>query len=219
MQLVEEGRLDLDRDVNAYLDDMTIPDTYPGRPVTLRHLLTHTAGFEENITGTLARNADDVVPLGEHLSENVPARVRPPGEVTSYSNYGVALAGHVVEEVSGVPFERYVEENVFGPLGMRSTTVRPAARPRARAEARNGLRRRGRRSGRGALRVHRRSARRVREHDLDGHGALHDRPPAGRELRRDAHPRYGDRATDARGSVRQRPRPGRDGPPVLSSRT
>ena len=99
MQLVEEGRLDLDRDVNAYLDDVEIPDTYPGQPVTLRHLLTHTAGFEERITGTLARDADDVAPLGEHLSENVPARVRPPGEVTSYSNYGVALAGHVVEEV------------------------------------------------------------------------------------------------------------------------
>ena len=122
MQLVEEGKLDLDRDVNAYLDDVEIPDTYPGRPVTMRHLLTHTAGFEENFTGSLARTEDEVVPLGEYLSENVPARVRPPGEVASYSNYGMSLAGHVVEEVSGMPYDRYLEENVFGRLGMRSTT-------------------------------------------------------------------------------------------------
>ena len=130
MQLVQEGKLDLDRDVNYYLDDVEIPNTYPGRPVTLRHLLTHTAGFEEEFTGSLARDADEVVPLGEYLSENVPARVRPPGEVTSYSNYGMALAGHVVEETSGMPYDRYLEENVFGPSGMRSTT---AAQPPAPA--------------------------------------------------------------------------------------
>ena len=122
MQLVEEGRLDLDEDVNVYLDDVEIPDTYPGRPVTLRHLLTHTAGFEQVITGSGARDATGVEPLGEYLSNNVPGRVRPPGEATAYSNYGMSLAGLVVEEVSGVPFARYVEENVTAPLGMDSTT-------------------------------------------------------------------------------------------------
>ena len=128
MQLVEEGELDLDRDVNSYLGDVEIPDTYPGRPVTLRHLLTHTAGFEQIFTGSGARGASDVEPLGEYLSGNTPARVRPPGEVTSYSNYGMSLAGHVVEEASGMPFERYVEQNVTDPLGMKSTT---AAQPPA----------------------------------------------------------------------------------------
>ena len=122
MQLVEEGRLDLDEDVNAYLDDVEIPNAYPGRPVTLRHLLTHTAGFEQVFTGSGARDALDVEPLGEYLSENVPERVRPPGEATSYSNYGMSLAGLLVEEVSGVPFAQYVEENVIKPLGMDSTT-------------------------------------------------------------------------------------------------
>ena len=122
MQLVEEGSLDLDEDVNTYLDDVEIPGTYPGRPVTLRHLLTHTAGFEQEITGSGARDAADVEPLGEYLSNNVPGRVRPPGEATSYSNYGMSLAGLVVEEVSGVPFARYVEENVTSPLGMDATT-------------------------------------------------------------------------------------------------
>ena len=122
MQLVERGKLDLDEDVNAYLDDVEIPDTYPGRPVTLRHLLTHTAGFEEDFTGTGARGASGVEPLGEYLAGKTPARVRPPGEAMAYSNYGMSLAGHVVEEVSGVPFARYVEENVTRPLGMDSTT-------------------------------------------------------------------------------------------------
>ena len=122
MQLVEEEKVDLDRDVNAYLDDVEIPDTYPGQPVTLRHLLTHTAGFEESFTGSLARTEDDMIPLGEYLSGNTPARVRPPGEATSYSNYGMSLAGHVVEEVSETPYDRYLEENVFDTLGMESTT-------------------------------------------------------------------------------------------------
>ncbi len=128
MQLAEEGKIDLDEDVNAYLGDGEIPNTYPGRPVTMRHLLTHTAGFEEHFTGSGARDAGDVEHLGEYLSEQMPARVRPPGEVTSYSNYGMSLAGHIVEEVSGVPYERYVEQNVLAPLGMESTT---AAQPPA----------------------------------------------------------------------------------------
>lgn len=68
MQLVEEGKLDLHRDVNAYLKDVEIPNTYPGRPVTLHHLLTHSAGFEEHYTGSGARGASDVEPLEEYLS-------------------------------------------------------------------------------------------------------------------------------------------------------
>jgi CubicO group peptidase (beta-lactamase class C family) len=132
MQLVEEGQLDLDEDVNAYLDDVRVRDTYPGRPITLRHLLTHTAGFEEHFTGSGARSAADVEPLGEYLSGQMPTRVRPPGEVTAYSNYGMSLAGHVVEEVSGVPFERYVEENVLAPLDMESTTAAQPPAPELR---------------------------------------------------------------------------------------
>lgn len=122
MQLVEDGRLDLDRDVNAYLEDVEVPNTYPGRPVTLRNLLTHTAGFEERFTGSGARGAAGL-DLVEYLSGQMPARVRPPGEVTAYSNYGMALAGLVVQEASGMPFDRYVEENILAPLGMKSTTV------------------------------------------------------------------------------------------------
>jgi CubicO group peptidase (beta-lactamase class C family) len=132
MQLAEEGKLDLDRDVNAYLDDFEVPNTYPGQPVTLRHLLTHTAGFEEHFTGSGARNAAGVEPLGEYVATQMPARVRPPGEVTAYSNYGMCLAGYIVQEVSGMPYERYVEENILAPLGMESTTAAQPPAPELR---------------------------------------------------------------------------------------
>jgi CubicO group peptidase (beta-lactamase class C family) len=123
MQLVEQGRLELDRDVNDYLD-LTVPDTHPGRPVTLQHLLTHTAGFEEQNIGLYARDAPDVQRLGDYLRDRMPLQVRPPGEVTSYSNYGSALAGHVVALVSGMDYDTYLEEEVFAPLGMSRTSSR-----------------------------------------------------------------------------------------------
>jgi CubicO group peptidase (beta-lactamase class C family) len=132
MQLVEEGKLNLGEDVNAYLDDFRVPDTYPGRPITLQHLLTHTAGFEEHFTGTGARNAADVEPLGEYVATQMPARVRPPGEVTAYSNYGMSLAGYIVQEGSGMPYEHYVEENILTPLGMESTTAAQPPAPKLR---------------------------------------------------------------------------------------
>jgi CubicO group peptidase (beta-lactamase class C family) len=108
MQLAEQGKLDLNADVNTYLTDFKIPDTYP-EPITLAHLMTHTAGFEDNYRID-ARSADDVKPLGEYLANNMPARVRPPGEFTAYSNHGTALAGYIVEEVSGVSFDDYIEK-------------------------------------------------------------------------------------------------------------
>lgn len=123
MQLVEQKRLDLNVDVNEYLKSFQIPDTYP-EPVTLFHLLTHTAGFETSEIGFFARNAGEMMPLGECLAEGIPTRVRPPGRLTAYSNYGTALAGYIVELVSGMRFERYVEERILKPLGMLRSTFR-----------------------------------------------------------------------------------------------
>jgi CubicO group peptidase (beta-lactamase class C family) len=122
MQQVEAGRLDLDTDVNEYLSSFEIPATYP-EPVTLRTLMNHTAGFEDWIIGTAARSAEDVPPLGEYLADNVPARIRPPGEVSAYSNYGAALAGYIVAEVSGEPYDQYVQRHIFDPLGMGHSTA------------------------------------------------------------------------------------------------
>ncbi len=129
MQMVEQGKVDLDADVNDYLD-FEIPAQLhkkPGvdpEPVTMRHLLTHTPGFEDVGEGLFYLSPDAMVPLGEHLQNFMPARVYPAGEVMAYSNYGSALAGYIVEQVSGQPFAEYVEENIFAPLGMDASTFR-----------------------------------------------------------------------------------------------
>jgi len=122
MQLYEEGKLDLDADVNTYLKDFKIPDTFP-QPITMKHLMSHTPGFEE-VGGIWAGSADELVPLAEQLEKKIPARVFPPGEVAAYSNYGTALAGYIVEIISGVPFVEYIEKNIFEPLDMDYSTFR-----------------------------------------------------------------------------------------------
>jgi CubicO group peptidase (beta-lactamase class C family) len=123
MQLAEQGKIDLDSDVNAYLADFKIPDTYPGRPVTMRHLLTHTAGFEDLARHQEVLSFSDLRPIGQYCRENVPARVRPPGEEVSYSNYGAVLAACIVETASGKPFDRYLSEEILAPLGMERTSI------------------------------------------------------------------------------------------------
>jgi len=122
MQLVEAGKLDLDRDVSAYLD-FAIPATFEA-PVTLRHLMTHTAGYEDDNRDQEASDPADNVPLAEWLPSHQPARVREPGRSSSYSNWGAALAGYIVELVSGSSYEDYLEQHIFTPLGMRHTTAR-----------------------------------------------------------------------------------------------
>lgn len=125
MQLQEKGLIDLEADINTYLNKFKIPETFP-QPITMTHLLTHTPGFEDRFTGLAVRKPEDIVPLGEYLARHMPARVRPPGQLTAYSNHGAALAGYIVEKVSGMPYEKYVEEHIFKPLDMmNSTFVQP----------------------------------------------------------------------------------------------
>ncbi|MDX1697804.1 MAG: serine hydrolase domain-containing protein, partial [Thiohalobacterales bacterium] len=129
MQLVEQGRLLLDRDINDYLGDFQVPASWPA-PVTLADLMTHTAGFEDRNIGFYARDPADLLPLGAFLARHMPARVYPPGTVSAYSNYGAALAGHIVATVSGMPFEQYIERHILAPLGMQHSSFRqplPAA--------------------------------------------------------------------------------------------
>jgi CubicO group peptidase (beta-lactamase class C family) len=116
MQLVERGRLDLDADLHTYLDDVRLPATHP-QPLTLAHLMAHAGGFE--VPERLWAEGPPPDSLTEYLRRRMPARVRPPGELSAYSDYGTALAEHIVERVSGLPFERYLLENVLEPLGMR----------------------------------------------------------------------------------------------------
>ncbi len=121
MQQVEAGKLDLDHDVNDYLD-FKIPATYP-QPITLRNLMTHTPGFEESFKNLIQDgNATHIMPLGPYLAGHVPARIYPPGPVPAYSNYGAALAGYIVQRVSGEPFADYIDKHIFKPLGMTHST-------------------------------------------------------------------------------------------------
>ncbi|NUR24848.1 MAG: beta-lactamase family protein [Catenulispora sp.] len=121
-QLVQAGKLDPKASVNAYLKDFQIRDTYPGKPVTVENLMTHTAGFDDEPLGVAVRDPKDVPHLGTYLADHEPSRVRAPGTLAAYDNYGVALAGHLVETVSGEPFARYMQNHVLGPLGMDATT-------------------------------------------------------------------------------------------------
>jgi CubicO group peptidase (beta-lactamase class C family) len=121
MQLVEQGKLDLDTDVNTYLQDFKIKDTFK-EPITLRHILTP-AGFEDGALGYLI--VDDparAVPLGEAMERYQPLRVNAPGAQTAYSNYATALAGHIVASISGLSFTDYIEQNIFDPLGMENSS-------------------------------------------------------------------------------------------------
>jgi CubicO group peptidase (beta-lactamase class C family) len=136
MQLVEQGKLDLDADVNNYLG-FRIPDTYP-QPITLKHLMAHTAGFENRDIGMLAHSPETVVPLDQWLATHIPARVRPPGVEAGYSNYGLALAGYIIERVADVPYERYVEQRLLGPLDMQRSTVRQHLPPHLAPDAARG---------------------------------------------------------------------------------
>lgn len=120
MQLVEQGKLDLDKDVNTYLD-FKIPATFP-QPITLRNIMTHTTGFEESVKELFVPEDMKPTPLKDYLPQHIPKRIFPPGMTPAYSNYAATLAGYVVERVSGRPFNDYVAENIFKPLKMPHST-------------------------------------------------------------------------------------------------
>lgn len=136
MQLVEAGRLDLHADVNTYLKGIRIPPTFP-QPITLEHLMTHTAGFEDRIFGLFAKEPD-TRPLVDILRTGLPARVFAPGSTPAYSNYGAALAGLIVEQVSGIPYEKYVEDRILTPLAMAHAAVRQPVPARLAADLSKG---------------------------------------------------------------------------------
>jgi CubicO group peptidase (beta-lactamase class C family) len=133
MQLVEQGKLDLEEDINTYLD-FRIPDTYP-QPITLKHLMTHTSGFEGRLRGSVVSDPNDLVPPREWLISNMPARARPPGDIAGYSNYNAMLAGYIVARASGQPYDQYIQEHIFDPLGMAHSTAHSPIPPDMRAHA------------------------------------------------------------------------------------
>jgi CubicO group peptidase (beta-lactamase class C family) len=122
MQMVEQGKVQLDADVNQYLDFKIPP--YDGKPVTVRNVMTHTTGFEESIKNLMGEEGQPMPGFDAILKDHVPARIFAPGTTNAYSNYACSLAGYIVQRVSGVPFAEYVEKNIFAPLGMTSSTFR-----------------------------------------------------------------------------------------------
>lgn len=127
MQQVERGKVDLDADANQYIDYRIPP--YNGAPVRVRDLLSHTPGMSD-VGDLTVDEVGKLRPYSEWLKTHVPTRQWAPGTEISYSNYGAALAGYIVERVSGEPYADYVERHIFAPLGMRSSYFReplPAA--------------------------------------------------------------------------------------------
>ena len=122
MQLVEQGKLDLNTDVNKYLD-FKIPATFK-EPITLTHVMTHTPGLEDDPRDLFTEDSSHITPMGKWLPAHMPKRVRPPGTYAAYSNWATAMAGYIVERVSGMPFDTYVDKNILEPLGMTQTTSR-----------------------------------------------------------------------------------------------
>ena len=167
--------------------------------------MTHTAGYEDYVKELFVTDPSKMQPLGQHVATHQPQRIFPPGTTPAYSNYATAVAGYIVERVSGKPFADYIEENITGPLGMKHATFRQplpkdleplmskgyklASGKAQKFEYRHSV------AGRRAGRLGRR------------HGALHDRAPAGRPLRGRPDPAARDRAAHARAATREVSRP------------
>lgn len=122
MQLVEQGKLDLNTDVGEYVDQFEIPNEFD-QPLTLSHIMTHSPGLEDGAAGYLfADEVEDLVPLADSLAAHIPNQIWQPGTYSAYSNWATAVAGLAVANVSGMPFERYIASNIFEPLGMLHAT-------------------------------------------------------------------------------------------------
>ncbi len=127
MQLVQAGKLDRDADVNQY-SDFKLP-ARDGKPVTLRQIMTHTTGMEEQIRGLITAKQDEITPPGDALKHSAQERIHVPGATPAYSNYATALAGYIVERVSGQSFDDYLDAHIFKPLGMEHASFRQPLPP------------------------------------------------------------------------------------------
>lgn len=121
MQLADQGKINLNDDVNKYLKGVQVPNTFP-HPITFANLLTHTSGLDEISPGRRTSNEAELIPLGAFLKTRI-VRQFPAGEIISYSTYNPALAAHAVEQITQMPFKTYLQQNVFEPLGMNRTSI------------------------------------------------------------------------------------------------
>lgn len=122
MQLVEQGKLDLDRDVNTYLD-FKLPQNF-GKPTTLRDIMTHRPGLQETIKDLFVGSEKDLRPIAQYLPTHIPAQIFPPGTIPAYSNYATTVAAYAVQRTANQPFDDYVEQHILKPLEMTHATFR-----------------------------------------------------------------------------------------------
>lgn len=120
LQLVEQGKLNLADDIRPYLGGLQLENPF-GTPITLFHLLTHTAGLNDQIIGYGARSVREIQPLEEHLKKRTPTLMKVPGTEINYSNYSYALIGLMIEKASGQSFEQYVRAHILEPLSMKQS--------------------------------------------------------------------------------------------------
>ena len=125
MQLFEQGKIDLNADVREYLPENFFKNLKYDEPVTMLNLMNHNAGWSEGTWALQVGSVDDIVSLEQALRDTEPPQIYRPGEVCSYSNWGAALAGFIVERISGMSYADYVHQNIFEPLGMEHTSILP----------------------------------------------------------------------------------------------
>ena len=125
MQLKEQGKLSLDQDIRSYLPEGFLTHLRYDKPITMLHLMNHTAGFDEMIFELETPHQADIIPLGEFLKTYQPVQSFEPGTVEAYSNWGAALAGYVIECIAGESYASYVRKHIFEPLKMENTALLP----------------------------------------------------------------------------------------------
>ncbi|MDT9599020.1 serine hydrolase domain-containing protein [Sphingosinicella rhizophila] len=133
MREVEKGRLKLTDPVNQYLPpELQVPDQGFKNPIRIIDLMSHSPGFEDSGLGHLFVDTPErILPAAEYLARHRPDRVREPGTISAYSNYGVALAGEILARLNGVDFQTLADRDIFGPLQMQRSTYREPYEPRA----------------------------------------------------------------------------------------
>lgn len=123
LQLVDRGKVNLDADVKTYLTNVRIENDY-SKAVKVKHLLTHTGGFDQFGYGRHVSRREDEISLEKFLKSDLKT-IRQPGGLSCYDTYGITLAGHLVEKLSGLSYEEYLTKHIFDPLGMYRSNIYP----------------------------------------------------------------------------------------------
>ncbi|MCQ2982111.1 MAG: beta-lactamase family protein [Treponemataceae bacterium] len=125
MQLWEQGKLDLDCDIQTYLPDAFLKKLTYNTPITFKNLMNHNAGFEESISGIMTTHENRIETLEEYLTNHQPAQIWEPGTTCAYSNWSTTLAAYIIQRITGIDYAEYVRQHIFEPLGMKKSAIKP----------------------------------------------------------------------------------------------